>query len=79
MIQFIKRDWKVHKPLCQALGAILTSNRPATKRLLATLPSELTTDVNVVNKITQADVSFNYAFCEHSLQRYSFTFSLSVG
>ncbi|KAJ6597471.1 hypothetical protein DFH09DRAFT_903985 [Mycena vulgaris] len=62
-------DWKVHKPIFKALGAILTSNPAATTMLLATLPSELTTDVNVVNKITQADVSSNYAFCERFLQR----------
>ncbi|KAJ6532467.1 hypothetical protein B0H19DRAFT_1187609 [Mycena capillaripes] len=36
-----KLDWKVHKPMCKALGAILTSNPAATTRLLATLPSEL--------------------------------------
>ncbi|KAJ7488976.1 hypothetical protein FB451DRAFT_1080414 [Mycena latifolia] len=64
-----KLDWKVHKPICKALGAILTNNPAATTKLLATLPSELTTDVNVVNKITQADVSSNYAFCERSLRR----------
>ncbi|KAJ6568521.1 hypothetical protein B0H19DRAFT_1023955 [Mycena capillaripes] len=66
-----KLDWKVHKPICRALGAIMTSNPAATAMLLAALPSELTTDVNIVNKITQADVSLNYAFCERSLQRYS--------
>ncbi|KAJ7464249.1 hypothetical protein B0H11DRAFT_1870609 [Mycena galericulata] len=64
-----KLDWKVHKPMCKALGAILTVNPAVTTMLLATCPSELTTDVNIVNKITQADVSSNYAFCERSLQR----------
>ncbi|KAJ7137091.1 hypothetical protein C8R44DRAFT_729007 [Mycena epipterygia] len=42
-----KLDWKVHKPLCKALGAILTINPAVTTMLPATHPSELTTDLNV--------------------------------
>jgi hypothetical protein len=56
--------------MCKALRAISTSRPAATMKLLASLPSQPTTNVNIVHKITLDDVSLNWAVCKQSLQRY---------
>ncbi|KAJ7888428.1 hypothetical protein B0H14DRAFT_2337301 [Mycena olivaceomarginata] len=49
-------DWKTHKPMCQALSGI-GKNTPIATGTLLSLPSEPTTDMNLVNKIAQVERS----------------------
>ncbi|KAJ7037209.1 hypothetical protein C8F04DRAFT_1232669 [Mycena alexandri] len=62
-------DWKIHKPMCKALSAIKKSNPIAAAMLLSTVPSELTTDVDVLNDISARHISSILKFCRRSVQR----------
>ncbi|KAJ7028640.1 hypothetical protein C8F04DRAFT_1043879 [Mycena alexandri] len=61
-------DWKIHKPMCKALSAIEKSNPIAAAILLSTVPSEPTTDVDVLNDISAGKISSILNFCRHSVQ-----------
>ncbi|KAJ7767820.1 hypothetical protein B0H16DRAFT_1412175 [Mycena metata] len=65
-----KVDWKIHKPMCKALSAIEKSNPIAAAMLLSAVPSEPTTDVNVLNDISARQISSILDFCRRSVQRY---------
>ncbi|KAJ7861464.1 hypothetical protein B0H14DRAFT_2742356 [Mycena olivaceomarginata] len=62
-------DWKLHKPMCKALSAIEKSNPIAAATLFFSLPSEPTTDLNVLHNMTEAHASNILSFCTRSLQR----------
>ncbi|KAJ6558776.1 hypothetical protein DFH09DRAFT_1036769 [Mycena vulgaris] len=61
-------DWELHKPMCKALRAMEKSSPIATALIFA-LPNEPTTDLNVLNNMTQAHISKISLFCKGSLQR----------
>ncbi|KAJ6474577.1 hypothetical protein DFH09DRAFT_461466, partial [Mycena vulgaris] len=62
-------DWKLHKPMCKALSAIETSNPLAVATLFFSLPSEPTTDLNVLHNMTEAHGSNIMSLCVRSLKR----------
>ncbi|KAJ7652662.1 hypothetical protein DFH06DRAFT_994915 [Mycena polygramma] len=62
-------DWDTHKPMCKALSALEKRNPVAAATLLSSLPSGPTTDVQVLNRITQKQISNILDFCRPSLQR----------
>ncbi|KAJ7247977.1 hypothetical protein C8J57DRAFT_1189816 [Mycena rebaudengoi] len=71
-------DWKMHRPMCKALSAIVKSNPIAAVALLSTLPSEPTTDVEVLNGTTAVQISRILDFCQRSLQRQATLFEQNL-
>ncbi|KAJ6566300.1 hypothetical protein B0H19DRAFT_1137355 [Mycena capillaripes] len=71
-----KLDWEKHKPLCKALGAIPRSNPKAPEIL--SLPRQPTTDLTIVQKITETDMNCNLAFCTSSLKREPYWFEMML-
>jgi splicing suppressor protein 51 len=57
--------------MCKALSAIEKSNPIAAATFFFSLPSEPTTDLNVLHNMTEAHASNILSFCTRSLQRYS--------
>ncbi|KAJ7667263.1 hypothetical protein B0H17DRAFT_1088895 [Mycena rosella] len=65
-----KLDWKGHKPMCKALSAIENGKiSMAAATLFFSLPNEPTTDLNVLDKITNAHGSNMLRFCQLTLKR----------
>lgn len=63
-------DWKVHKPMCQALSAIETSNLVEAATLLYLIPNKPTTDVKVLNDIIGMQVENILSLLQRYLERY---------
>ncbi|KAJ7183518.1 hypothetical protein C8R46DRAFT_1067191 [Mycena filopes] len=64
-----KADWRNHKPICKALSSIEKNNPMALATSFFSLPSEPTTDLNVLHNMTEAHGSNILRFCERSLGR----------
>ncbi|KAK6971954.1 MYND-type domain-containing protein [Favolaschia claudopus] len=65
-------DWKNHKPMCKALSSI-EKEPMAMATLFFSLPSEPTTDLNVLKNMTEAYGSNILNFCHRSLNRKATT------
>ncbi|KAJ7183475.1 hypothetical protein C8R46DRAFT_1308118 [Mycena filopes] len=64
-----KADWRNHKPICKALSSIEKNNPMALATSFSTLPSEPTTDLNVLHNITKAHASTLLTYCQLSFGR----------
>ncbi|KAJ7036702.1 hypothetical protein C8F04DRAFT_1094133 [Mycena alexandri] len=64
-----KLDWRQHKAMCKALSGIEKNNPMAVATLFFSLPSEPTTDLNVLHNMTETHAANILGFCERSLQR----------
>ncbi|KAK6988684.1 MYND-type domain-containing protein [Favolaschia claudopus] len=67
-----KIDWKNHKPMCKALSSI-EKEPMAMATLFFSLPSEPTTDLNVLKNTTEAYGSNILNLCHRSLNRKATT------
>ncbi|KAF7337156.1 MYND-type domain-containing protein [Mycena venus] len=63
-----QRDWELHKPFCKALRA-MEKNSLIAATLISALRKEPTTDLKVLNDMTQAYIDVVSPFCRGSLQR----------
>ncbi|KAJ6496311.1 hypothetical protein C8R45DRAFT_985563 [Mycena sanguinolenta] len=63
-----KLDWKAHKPMCKALSSI-EKTPIASMTLFFSLPSEPTTDLNVLHNNSETHGSNILSFCTRSLGR----------